>query len=153
MVAVISEPCSGHWNAFLVHNLKASDEAMFRCLIVALWMSALLAPAAAQVQRQFPESALRGEMVFGQPPEVTLNGEVWRLAPGTRIRAQNNMLVMSGSLVGSRQMVHYTSEGLGQIKDVWILRPEELAVEPWPRTAKEAASWVFDSMAQKWSRP
>jgi hypothetical protein len=127
--------------------------AMIRRLIVVLWASALIVPAGAQVQRQFPESALRGEMVFGQPPEVVLNGEAWRLAPGTRIRGQNNMLVMSGSLAGSRLMVHYTSEAPGQIKDVWILRPEEVAIEPWPRSAKEASNWVFDVIAQKWSRP
>jgi hypothetical protein len=127
--------------------------AMIRRLIVVLWASVLIVPAGAQVQRQFPESALRGEMVFGQPPEILLNGEAWRLAPGTRIRGQNNMLVMSGSLVGSRLMVHYTSEAPGQIKDVWILRPEEVAIEPWPRSAKEASTWVFDVIAQKWSRP
>jgi hypothetical protein len=127
--------------------------AMIRRLIVVLWASLLLSPAGAQVQRQFPEAALRGEMVFGQPPEVMLNGEAWRLAPGTRIRGLNNMLVMSASLAGSRLMVHYTSEAPGQIKEVWLLRPEELAVEPWPRTAKEAATWVFDGIAQKWSRP
>ena len=126
---------------------------MIRRLIVAICATALLAPVGAQVQRQFPPAALRGEMVFGQPPELVLNAETWRLAPGARIRGENNMIVLSGSLVGKRVMVHYTSEVPGQIKDVWILRPEELAVQPWPTTAKEASSWVFDVIAQKWSRP
>jgi hypothetical protein len=125
---------------------------MIRRQLIALWVCALMSVSAhAQVQRQFPQSALRGELSFGQPPEVTLNGEAWRLSPGARIRGQNNMLVLS--LVGSRWTVHYTTEAPGLVKDIWILRPEELAVEPWPRTAKEASIWVFDGIAQKWSRP
>ena len=39
-------------------------------------------PAAAQVQRNFTAKALRGEIVFGTPPEVKLNGKPARLAPG-----------------------------------------------------------------------
>jgi hypothetical protein len=126
---------------------------MLRRTLVFLWATLLFTSVAAQVQRQFPKSALRGEMVFGQPPEVLLNGEAWRLAPGARIRAENNMIVLSGALVGSRLKVHYTSEVPGEIKDVWILRGEELAVQPWPSNAKEASTWAFDVMAQKWTRP
>ena len=37
-----------------------------------------------------------------------MNGNPLRLAPGARIRGQNNMLAMSGSLVGQRLAVHYT---------------------------------------------
>ncbi len=126
---------------------------MIRRLIFALWAVLLILPATAQIQRQFPQSALRGDIVFGQPPELLLNAEAARLAPGARIRAENNMIVLSGSLVGSRHVVHYTSDVQGQIKDVWILRPEERAMLPWPRTAKEGATWQFDVIAQKWIIP
>ena len=126
---------------------------MIRHLIFALWAISLTLPVAAQIQRQFPQAALRGDIVFGQPPELLLNGEAARLAPGARIRAENNMIVLSGSLAGSRHVVHYTSDPQGQIKDVWILRPEERAMLPWPRTAKEGAAWQFDVIAQKWSIP
>lgn len=126
---------------------------MIRRLIFALWAVLLTLPAAAQIQRQFPQSALRGDIVFGQPPELLLNGEGARLAPGARIRAENNMIVLSGSLVGSSHVVHYTSDAQGQIKDVWILRPEERAMLPWPRTGKEGSTWQFDVIAQKWTIP
>ena len=126
---------------------------MIRRLIFALWAISLMLPAAAQVQRQFPQTALRGEIVFGQPPELQLNGETARLAPGARIRAENNMIVLSGSLIGSRHVVHYTSDPLGQIKDVWILQPQERAMLPWPRTVKEGSTWQFDVTAQKWTIP
>ena len=35
----------------------------------------LAAPAAAQVQRNFPQNALRGAIVIGVAPEIQLNGE------------------------------------------------------------------------------
>ncbi len=122
-------------------------------LFAVLLSMVLIAPSAAQVQRQFPQNALRGQIAFGQPPQVALNGESKRLAPGVRIRAANNMIVLSGSLVGSLRAVHYTIDLQGEIKDVWILRDDELANQPWPSNATEAANWVFDPAAQRWTRP
>lgn len=115
---------------------------------------ALLIPAAvhAQVQRNFPHNALRGEITVLTPPEVALNGQAARLAPGARIRGGDNMLVLSGGLVGQRYAVMYTVDTLGLVKDVWLLRPEE-AARPWPKTAEEASRLRFDPIAQTWSRP
>lgn len=111
------------------------------------------APAQAQVQRNFPQSALRGELSFGVAPEVVLNGKPARLSPGARIRAQDNMVVMSGALTGSRMLVNYTVDTSGLVHDVWILRPEEAAKKPWPTNREQAASWTFDPVAQTWARP
>jgi len=126
---------------------------MFRCVIAAAAAFAFLMPAGAQVQRAFPQNALRGEIVFGNPPEITLNGSAARLAPGSRIRNQNNLLEMSGALVGNKFPVHYTTDLSGLVKDVWLLRPEELANKPWPTTSKESSSWSFDPIAQTWTKP
>jgi hypothetical protein len=125
---------------------------MHRLFAVLLWL-VLIAPSAAQVQRQFPQNALRGQISFGPPPQVLLNGDPKRLAPGARIRATNNMIVLSGSLAGSVLPVHYTIDPQGEIKDVWILRDDELANQPWPGNPIEAASWVFNPAAQRWTRP
>jgi hypothetical protein len=111
------------------------------------------APAAAQVQRAFPQNALRGAIVVGEAPEITLNGQPGRLSPGARIRDTNNMTVVPSAVVGGRYLVNYTIDLSGLVKDVWILRPEEAAVRPWPRTADEAAAWSFDPVAQVWSKP
>ena len=126
---------------------------MYRCAIAAILAATLIAPAAAQVQRNFPQNALRGAIVIGEPPEITLNGKAARLAPGARIRAQDNMMRLSASLSGARLLVHYTVDTYGLVKDVWILRPEEAAVRPWPVTPEQAQAWTFDPVAQTWTKP
>lgn len=137
---------------------------MLRCVLAAsITCSALaaatllpVATASAQIlfKRNFPPEALRGEMVFGAtPPEVKLNGVATRLAPGSRIRGQDNMMVMSGPLAGQAFVVHYTRDLLGQPKDVWLLRAEEVSRTPWPTTPAEAKAWSFDTNTQVWTKP
>ena len=121
-------------------------------LLTALCLGVVALPATAQAQRNFPADALRGALVVGDAPEITLNGQPARLAPGARIRGQNNMLAMSGSLAGQRLLVNYTFDMNGQVKDVWILTPEEASRKPWPTTPEEAARWEFDAAAQVWTR-
>jgi hypothetical protein len=125
---------------------------MFRGLVLALALCAAALPAAAQMQRAFPQDALRGDIVIGIPPVISVNGRSAQLAPGARIRDMNNMLALSASIAGARFTAHYTIDIGGQVKDVWILRPDELARNPWPATLKEAQTWAFDPVAQVWTR-
>jgi hypothetical protein len=111
------------------------------------------APASAQVQRAFPQNALRGAIVIGVAPDIQLNGDPARLAPGARIRDGNNMTVVPSALTGGRYLVHYTIDTSGLVKDVWILRPEEAAVRPWPETQRQAMEWRFDPVGQVWVKP
>jgi hypothetical protein len=84
--------------------------------------------AAAQfAPRPFPSKAQRGVMQITQPPEMVLNGQSDRLSPGARIRDANNMLVMSGSLMGQTVLVNFTREPNGMVHEVWILTAEEAA--------------------------
>jgi hypothetical protein len=129
---------------------------MIRCATAALTpivLMALALPAAAQAPRNFPANALRGELQVMQPPEVLINGRPARLAPGVRIRGENNLLVMSATLVDRRTLVHYTVDDHGLVKDVWLLTPAEQARRPWPQSAAEAQRWRFDPLGQTWSRP
>ncbi len=98
-------------------------------------------------------NALRGELQVVQPPEVLINGRPARLAPGARIRGENNLLVMSAALVDRRTLVHYTLDDFGLVKDVWLLTAAEQARRPWPQSAAEAKAWRFDPLGQTWSRP
>ena len=127
---------------------------MTRCVAAAaLALLACALPAQAQLQRNFPATALRGELVVTQPPDVLLNGQPARLAPGSRIRDEANMVVLSASLVQRRLPVHFTLDRDGMIFDVWVLTPAELARKPWPSTPAQATRWAFDPLAQTWSRP
>jgi hypothetical protein len=126
---------------------------MLRCASTLALALALALPAAAQMQRNFNNKALRGTVVFGTPPEVTLNGKPARLAPGARIRDTNNLLLMSGTLVGGKAVVNYTTELEGMLLDVWILSPAEAARKPWPTTQKEAQTWQFNFDSQTWTKP
>ena len=126
---------------------------LFRFAFVALLLAGLAGGAAAQVRRVFPQTALRGALVVTAPPEIALNDKPARLAPGARIRDTRNMVVLSGSLVGQRLLVHYTLDPFGLVHDVWILTPEEAAKRPWPTTPQQAQQWVFDPSAQTWTRP
>jgi hypothetical protein len=128
---------------------------MLRCAFAQFIGLAVLLGLAlpAQAQRVFQSNALRGELVVTQPPEALLNGKPVRLAPGARIRNRQNMIQVSGSLLEQKLAVNYTLDGAGEVRDVWILTAAELAKQPWPATAAQAQTWVFDSTLQRWSRP
>jgi hypothetical protein len=126
---------------------------MLRCALVLALAAIACAPAAAQVARNFPANALRGELIIDQAPEARLNGKPARLAPGVRIRDRNNMLVVSGAASGEKLPVHYTLDTLGLVREVWILRADELANKPWPTSPQEAQAWAFDPVAQRWTKP
>jgi len=125
---------------------------MFRCAITLLAAAFLTPLAQAQMHRNFPANALRGELVITAPPEVLLNGKPERLAPGSRIRGEDNLQQMSGALAGRKLIVHYTRETSGLLFDVWVLNPAELANRSWPRSEAEAQTMVFDPIGQTWSK-
>jgi len=125
---------------------------MLRCASSLALMLALALPATAQV-RNFTAQALRGSVVFGTPPEVTLNGKPARLAPGARVRDENNMLLLPAALVGRKAVVNYTTELEGMLLDVWMLTRAEADRKPWPSTEQEAQTWQFNVDAQTWTKP
>ena len=52
------------------------------------------------------------------PPQVKVNGAPARLAPGARIRAQDNKIALSAPLIGVELLVNYTLDNQGQVKNV-----------------------------------
>ena len=126
---------------------------MLRCVLLAAAALAIAFPATAQAPRNFPATALRGELVVTAPPEVLLNKQPARLAPGARLRGMDNMMIMSGAAIGQRLRVHYTLDLQGQLLQIWVLTPAEEARKPWPATPQEAATWTFNADAQTWTKP
>lgn len=123
---------------------------------LALMLSCVAAPALAQVTqlaRVLPPDTLRGALVVALPPEATLNKQAIRMAPGVRIRGSNNMLMLSGEIGGFSGPVNYRLEnGTGLLKEIWVLNDAE-ARALWPTTPQEAATWVYDPIALRWTKP
>ena len=126
---------------------------MIRCVLLAATVAVCASNAVAQLTRNFPATALRGEIVVTAPPELLLNRSPARLAPGARIRGADNMLLLSAAVVNQRLLVHYTTDLQGQLLEVWLLTPSEAARKPWPSTRQEAAAWSFNPDTQNWSKP
>jgi hypothetical protein len=78
-----------------------------------------------EVARQFPPKALRGRLRVVQGADILIDGKPERLSPGARIRGPNNMLVMTGAMVGQEYLVNFVRETYGNVHQVWILTPEE----------------------------
>lgn len=139
-----------------VPKVSAPKAALLR-LTAALGLAVTIAHAQASPpigHRSFPPQALRGELWVGAPPLAQLNGQPERLAPGARIRGEDNLLRLPTQLTGRAWLVHYTREpSSGLLMDVWILNRVEVANEPWPASPAEASTWRFDPASQRWARP
>ena len=89
----------------------------------------LVFTASAQVNvRPFPPNVERGLLLVEAPPVIQLNGKVERLSPGARIRGLNNMLLMSGSIIGKTLLVNFSRNPTGEVHEVWVLTDAEAAL-------------------------
>jgi hypothetical protein len=102
--------------------------ALLACALLAGSALVPISPAAAQgFVREAPKDVVRGRLVVTAPPQVTMDGKPDRLSPGARIRGLNNLLLMSGSVVGQDLPVVYRRDASGLIHEAWVLTPEEYA--------------------------
>ncbi|MDO8278659.1 MAG: hypothetical protein Q7T63_11075 [Burkholderiaceae bacterium] len=109
-------------------NSRVARATLAAALLLPLTLTLLSPAAQAQgVRREFPSAAQRAELVVTAPPEVRLNGRPERLSPGARIHGPNNLLVLSGAIVGQPYVVNYLRDSAGLISRVWILTPDEAA--------------------------
>ena len=99
-------------------------------LFFGLWLGLLAGSGMAQSGRRFAPQAQRALLQVTQAPDLLLNGKPARLAPGARIRASNDLLVLSGTLTGQTLLVNVVLESGGLVKEVWILSPEEAGQSP-----------------------
>ena len=76
--------------------------------------------------RNFPKTAFRGQLQITGAPDALMNGKAERLSPGSTIRDINNLLVLPGAVTGTKLVVNYTRDNIGQVQQVWILNPEEI---------------------------
>ena len=95
------------------------------------------------MHRNFPKAALRGELTVTAPPAIQLDGQADRLSPGARIHNAQNMLAMSGALMGQDLIVNYLRDAAGLVSEVWILNPAEARERR--AGAHSARNFVFES--------
>ena len=98
------------------------------------------------IEREFPAAALRGTMVVTAPPVVSLDGQLDKLSPSARIRTENNMIALSGSLVGQPLVVNYTRDAAGLVNEVWVLTAQEARLKR--ATKARSSNFFFESAPQ-----
>src|SRR3954469_26062136 len=93
--------------------------------LAAFCVSFPTAATAQGIQREAPKDVVLGQLTVTQPPVITMDGKPDRLSPGSRIRDLNNMLVLSGGIVGKTLPVVYRRDAAGLVHEAWILTPDE----------------------------
>jgi hypothetical protein len=73
-----------------------------------------------------PATARRGRAVFDGTQVIKLNGREEMLAPGGRIIGADNMVKLSGSLLGRARVKFIRETTTGLLMQVWILTPKEI---------------------------
>jgi len=112
---------------------------LFMAACACLVPAGALFPTQAQAQgpssdrgRTFPQNVQRGEVRFIAPMQFWLNGSaIERLAPGARVYNENNLIVMTGTLVGEQTFaVNYLRDPAGTVRQMWLLTKTEASVMP-----------------------
>ena len=81
-------------------------------------------------ERTFPEQAKRGDLKAYEYPSMKIGENVYRLAPGSRIFNQQNLIIMPASLQVQTAPVMYILDMSGDLSRIWLLTDEETARLP-----------------------
>jgi hypothetical protein len=97
----------------------------FAAVLAGLFLTFAISASAQGIRREAPKDVVLGKMVVTAPPQITLDGKPDRLSPGSRIRDLNNMIVLSGGVVGKTLPVVYRRDAAGLVHEAWILTDAE----------------------------
>ena len=81
-------------------------------------------------ERTFPAQATRGDLNAYAYPSMKIGDNIYRLAPGSRIFNQQNLIVMPASLQIQTAPVMYLLDMSGDLSRIWLLTSEEAARLP-----------------------
>ena len=93
-------------------------------------MLALVCATQACAERHFPEQAKRGDMKAYVYPSMKIGDKVYRLAAGSRIVNQQNLIIMPASLQIQAAPVMYILDTSGNLSRIWLLTDDEAAQHP-----------------------
>jgi len=96
-------------------------------------MLALACATQACAERNFPEQARRGELKAYEYPSMKIGDKTYRLAVGSRIFNQQNLIITPGSLQVQKAPIMYQLDMRGELSRIWLLTGEEAARLPPPR--------------------
>ena len=93
-----------------------------------LMMMSLQTHAELAAPRPFPPAAKRGVLdMSSYPTSITVDGKSRNFSAAIRIYNRDNLIVMAGTLNGSKIIVRYQDNMNGDIDRVWILTTAEIA--------------------------
>ena len=110
-----------------VMSMRKIQFACFAAILV------LAGATQALAERTFPDMAKRGELKAYEYPEMKIGDNVYRLAPGSRIFNQQNLIIMPASLQVQTAPVMYMLDMRGELSRLWLLTGEEAARLPVPK--------------------
>lgn len=93
-------------------------------LAIALWLG-LTGAAPAWAYRVLPDNAVVGNLEGVAGTSIKISGQIYRLAPGSRIRDRNNRILVPTSAPQSGK-VAFNFDHLGQVLGVWLLTEQEI---------------------------
>lgn len=101
-------------------------------ILVAFLAAALGLACATQAlaQRNFPDSARRGNLMAYAYPSMKIGEHTYHLAAGSRIVNQQNLIVMPASLQVQTAPVMYLLDISGDLSRIWLLTDDEAARIP-----------------------
>lgn len=108
--------------------MRIMNQRLFALLFA---VAALLLSGAAVAARVLPADAKPGALQGVEYPLVRIDGRVLQLSAGSVIYDRNNMSIVGGMLPQSAP-VYYRLDGQGQVRNIWIMTPEEQAKAPRP---------------------
>ena len=76
--------------------------------------------------RLLPQDAQRGELQGHSYPQVQIDGQVYRLAPGARLYDTSNRTVLSGQLP-QQASIFYRLDANGDLSQLWLATLDEQA--------------------------
>jgi hypothetical protein len=100
---------------------------------VAVSLLTLTCATQACAERNFPQQARRGVVKAYQYPSMKIGDHVYKLAAGSRIYNQQNMIIMPASLQLQTAPVMYLLDISGDLSRIWLLTDDEAARHPLPK--------------------
>ena len=90
----------------------------------------LLCAAPASAERNFPPTAIRGDMKAIKFPAMKIGDKAYRLSPGSRVYNKQNLIIMPVAVQNTPTPIMYTLDTRGDLAQVWLLTSEEALRHP-----------------------